>query len=332
MEHGRLKRGLKRSTLKNYRQALDRYVLRDLGDRPLRGLGEEEIERWHSRFPRSRTGRSRSCSVGPCSAKLGWLDVHPSTGVERYPVRYSGDYDFYSPEDVQALVRAAATEQDAVLFLTAAMTGLRRGELLALTWRDVDFAREAIGVRRNLAMGELTTPNSGRVRVVPMVAQVAGPLARLAQRDRFTSDQDFVFGSPTGRPADPSAVRRRYHQAVKTAGLRALPFHSLRHHLWSIAVNRASLVQVQAWLGHADIQTTARYLHHRAQTGDIGLRDVRLCCQRCAGRDAHALGSGADGRGNRRSRLHVAAGARVCLPGRTRESRGVLRCAHHPGA
>jgi integrase len=47
-------------------------------------------------------------------------------------VRYSGDYDFYSREEIEALGRAAASEQDAAIYLTAAMTGLRRGELVAL--------------------------------------------------------------------------------------------------------------------------------------------------------------------------------------------------------
>jgi integrase len=50
-----------------------------------------------------------------------------------------------------------------------------------------------------------------------------------------------------------------------------LPFHSLRHFFGSMAVNKASLVQVQAWMGHAHIQTTARYLHHRAQRDDAAL-------------------------------------------------------------
>jgi|tagenome__1003787_1003787.scaffolds.fasta_scaffold20607537_1 hypothetical protein len=132
--------------------------------------------------------------------KLEWIDKDPSQPIELDKRRYSGEYDFYSLEEVLALARAATSEQDAVLYLTAAMSGLRRGELLALTWRDVDFAGQAIRVRRNLSYGELTTPKSGRVRAVPMVAQLANPLARLSDRKHFSGDDDFVFGSPTGGP------------------------------------------------------------------------------------------------------------------------------------
>ena len=50
---------------------------------------------------------------------------------------------------------------------------------------------------------------------------------------------------------------------MKTAGLRRLRFHDLRHTFGSLAITRADIVEVQAWMGHADIQTTMRYLHYR---------------------------------------------------------------------
>lgn len=92
----------------------------------------------------------------------GWTEADPCATVERQQVRYSGDYDFYSSEEIAALVRAAANEQDAAVYLTAAMTGLRRGELVALRWRDVDFPGQAIRVRANYSHGELVTPKSGK--------------------------------------------------------------------------------------------------------------------------------------------------------------------------
>ncbi len=115
------------------------------------------------------------------------------------------------------------------------------------------------------------TPKSGKVRSVPMVPEVAQALARLSQRERFTTDEDPVFAGIVGGHLDASALRRRYRQAAKLAGLRSLPFHSLRHYFGSMAVNRASLVQVQSWMGHSHIQTTARYLHAKSQAGDAAL-------------------------------------------------------------
>ena len=70
----------------------------------------------------------------------------------------------------------------ATIFLTAAFTGLRRGELLGLRWRDVDFDASTIRVRASYAAGKLTTPKSGKVRAVPMAPDVATALARIGQR------------------------------------------------------------------------------------------------------------------------------------------------------
>jgi len=160
-------------------------------------------------------------------------------------------------------VRAAASEQDGAIFLAAAMTGLRRGELVALRWRDVDFTGQAIRVRANYSFGELVTPKSGKVRSVPMVPDVAERLARLAGREFWVQPEDLVFANELGTYQDASSIRIRYRAALTRAGLRTLRFHDLRHTFGTLAVRRAEVPAVQAWMGHSDIQTTMRYVHHR---------------------------------------------------------------------
>lgn len=284
--HGERRRNLKRSTLKDYRQSLDAYLLpgddavqRRYGraafaSTPLRDLRPAHLRSWYDGLPHGRTAEKLLMIVRAVLAHArsrGWIDGDPSASVERQAVKYSGDYDFYSREEIEALIRTAASEQDAAIYLTAAMTGLRRGELVALRWRDVDFAGQAIRVRANYSYGQLVTPKSGKVRTVPMVPDVAGALARLSQRAHFTADQDPVFAGPGGGHLDASALRRRYAAAITRARLRPLPFHSLRHYFGSAAVNRATLVQVQSWMGHSHIQTTARYLHAKSQADDAAL-------------------------------------------------------------
>jgi integrase len=128
-----------------------------------------------------------------------------------------------------ALVRAADSDQDAAIYLTAAFTGLRQGELIALHWRDVDFAGSAIRVRASYTNGHLTSPKSGKVRSVPMAPQVAESLARLSQRDYWTGDDNLVFVGIAGSYLDGSAVSKRYRAALQRAALRPLRFHDLRH-------------------------------------------------------------------------------------------------------
>jgi integrase len=198
----------------------------------------------------------------------GVPQANPAADLERYPERDSGAYDFYGPEEVAALVRAAADAQDAAIYATAAYTGLRMGELLALRWRDVDFAAATLRVARSYSYAQLTTPKSGKVRAVPLVPQVAQALARLGQRPLHTDPDDLVFPSPTGSYLDGSALRKRYKAALARAGLRPLRFHDLRHTFCSLAINAGSIIEVQHWAGHSDSRTTQRYLHYKARADE----------------------------------------------------------------
>jgi integrase len=206
------------------------------------------------------------------AAKRYGLPRNPVLEVDRLREPRHVDLEVFSPEEVMALVRAAADEQDGVLFLVAAFTGLRRGELLALRWRDVDFPGSLIRVRASYWEGSLTTPKSGKVRSVPLAPNVAQALARLAaSRGWSTGDDDLVFVGELGGYVDGSAMTRRYKRALARAGLRQLRFHDLRHTFGTRAIAKADILRVKEWMGHADVATTMRYLHYVPRPEDARL-------------------------------------------------------------
>jgi integrase len=268
-------RACKPSTVTDYRHTVDRLT-RDLGALRLEDVTPEMLERWKGTLTVSNRTVAKYLvilhGIFKRAMKVWGLPRNPAAEVERPRFRVSDDLDAFSPEEVWALSRAAASEQDSALFLTAAFTGLRMGELLALEWRNVDFAGEVIRVRRSYnAHGGLGSPKSGKVRSVPLVSDVAQVLAGLADREDFVGDADLVFPGELGRFMDASSLRIRYKAALKRAGLRSLRFHDLRHTFGTLAVRRAEVPAVQAWMGHSDIQTTMRYVHHRDRGGEARL-------------------------------------------------------------
>ena len=118
----------------------------------------------------------------------------------------------------EAIARADEDRQDAELVRVAAQTGLRRGELVALRWRDVDFPRRKLVVRRAVSADvEASSTKSRRAREVPLPDQAAGALDRLSQRGDFTTADDYVFANRLGRRLDGSALRRRVERARDSA-------------------------------------------------------------------------------------------------------------------
>jgi integrase len=224
-----------------------------------------------------------------CQEATFGLERNPTAAADRRPEPKRARLDFFSPEEVEALARALAAgahrdanappvsdaeaaaradddRQDAELVRVAAYTGLRRGEVVALRWRDVDFGRRKIVVSRAVSGSvEATSTKSRRAREVPLPDQAAGALDRLSQRGDFTSPDDYVFVNRLGRRLDGSALRRRVERARDAAGLRPLRFHDLRHTYGSLLVaGGVDLASVKAAMGHSRITTTERYLHTRS--------------------------------------------------------------------
>jgi integrase len=172
-------------------------------------------------------------------------------------------------EELEALIRAVPDDQlgavERILYRTAAMTGMRRGELLALRWRDIDWSNSIVRVRRSFTRGEFGTPKSRRSsRTVPLAEAVADELARHFQQSRYTAGDDLVFAHPSvGSVLDPSKLRKRFQRAAQGAGLRPVRFHDLRHTFGTrMASAGAPLRAIQEWMGHRDSRTTDLYAHY----------------------------------------------------------------------
>jgi integrase len=302
-QRGRFERDWSASTQVDYRSVLDAHLFPEFGPERIEAITSERIEHWRNDL--AEDGARVRHTVNKIVTQLHaifqhavdhhGLIVNPVTKVKRLRESYdAARFDFYSPEEIEKLVataaagahrdptrpavseteralRAAEDRQDAAIYLTAALSGLRRGELLALLWEDVDFEQSSIRVFEGYSANQAGKPKSRKSRTLPMVEEVAHALSDLKDRSAHTTKGDLVFVSREGTHVDGSALRRRYHSTLDAAGLRRLRFHDLRHTFGSLAINVASIVQVQAWMGHADIQTTMRYLHHKSRADDAQL-------------------------------------------------------------
>jgi integrase len=300
---GPLARDWSASTQRDYRSVLDAHLLPEFGTSRIEAITAEQFERWRDRLAKDEA-RSRKTvnkiatqahAVFQHAVERFGLAVNVASQVRRLRESSdSGRFDFFSPQDVDLLVATAAKgahrdpsrpaiseaervlraeedRQDGVIYLTAALAGLRRSELLALLWDDVDFEHTSIRVYEGYSAKKTGKPKSRKSRTVPMVERLAAALEELKRRGHHTGRRDHVFVSRFGTELDGSALRRRYLAARDATGLRPLRFHDLRHTFASVAINVASITQVQAWMGHADVKTTMRYLHHKSRADDARL-------------------------------------------------------------
>lgn len=278
LEHSRQR---KPSTLRDYASILDNHVRPPFGETMVEDVTYDDVVAWASSlagpndFVLSNRTKLKIIVVfhGLMERvrRLHRLPGNPVNDVEKPGLGSAKEIEVFSPEEVLALVRAAEDRQDAAIHLTAAFTGLRQGELVALRWRDVDFAGSYVRVAGSYTNGHLTSPKSGKVRSVPMATDVAETLAALGQREHFTGPDDVVFVNTVGGHLDASKLVKRYRAALGRAGLRPLRFHDLRHTFGTRVIAKADIRRVQEWMGHADVQTTMQYLHYVPRAEDAAL-------------------------------------------------------------
>ncbi len=166
---------------------------------------------------------------------------------------------FYGFHEYGQLTEAAA-KLDPRIELVAHLggdAGLRRGEIIALEWTDLDFQRRSVHVQRSEWKGHVTAPKGGKDRWVPMTERLMQAL--LAHE----VDGPRVICQEDGTGVNQNMLGRWMKAATKKAGLPETGhLHILRHTFCShLAMRGATAKAIQELAGHVDLRQTSRYMH-----------------------------------------------------------------------
>ena len=238
-------------------------------------------------------------AVGDAAVRDGLLGRNPFAAIRR-PKVTPNEATYLSPGQIKHLLEASHRTRYGLLFELLVNTGLRRGEALALTWRDVDLKDRTLRVRGTLARvdGELqvTDPKSTKSRrTIPLSEPATDVLTRVKHRTAFERrraaqlwvDSGFVFVTDIGEPCDPRNALRALKAAAKEAGLDRIGLHTLRHSAASVMLsNGVPITVVSQILGHSGISITVDVYGHVAP--DVS-RDALDVLATALGRPEHRV-------------------------------------------
>ncbi len=265
-------RPLRLSTLADYRSAYRRHIGPRLGLLPLAGIDGSTIADLVVALGDEGVAAKRLSNVlVPLRACLSWH--HRIGAFERDP---AGWFDAAAPaaderrilthEEVERLVQATPAPYRAFV-ATAAWTGMRLGELRALTWSDVDLTSRLITVDKTRYRQRVQhATKNGETRVIPIPPHLAAEIADWRERCP-RHGEGLVFCGPRGTPLDPDDFRRRvFAPALARAGLDpATRIHDLRHTSASLYLaSGATVREVMEIHGWKRMETALRYLHTTA--------------------------------------------------------------------
>jgi integrase len=232
------------------------------GNKPLQSIGIREIEHFLSKKKMEAsewTARKYYGSLASAFEKAvqwNYLEENPfrkvskPKGREILPV-------FFTESDFRLLLSVIEDRDFKELCITALLSGLRLGELLALRWNDIDFTSKVMLVRNT----ETFTTKSRKNRIVPMSEELFRVLGERKERIRF--ECEIVFHNKYGGKLLETTVSHYFKLYVVDAGINGkLHFHSLRHSFASaLVMSGVSLYAVQKLLGHTTSKTTEIYSH-----------------------------------------------------------------------
>lgn len=258
---------LKPSTLCDYKYITNEYILPALGNIRLSSLEPILIERLCGSILTQGHARTaslvytlvhRACTFG---VRWHWLLSNPCDRVPR-PQYRAKRKEMWTPEELRTFLAGASDHWLYPLWYLAIATGARMGELLALTWDDVDLEAGTVRISKTLrhiagqaVVYEPKTCTSNRTVAIPAAAiQVLKGLPRKS---------NFVFTGRHGQPLHITTVEHALKRTCAHLGLPPISPHGLRHlHASLLLDQKVPLPIVSARLGHADPSITARIYSH----------------------------------------------------------------------
>ena len=274
-----MKPSLRPTTWESYKYQVNGHIIPALGHLKLAQLQTAHIQRLYNEKLHGGRLDGKDGGLSPKSVryihtvihsaleqakKEGMVTINPADAV-KLPKREQKEIKYLDTEGVAKFLAAAKDSKYFVAFFLALNTGMRRGELLGLRWKDIDFEAGQLTVNQGLVrvsgqglvFQEPKTKLSNRViNLAPAVVQVLKEHKKKQAEYRlmvggiYRKDLDLVFANEIGEPLDPRAFTRVFERVIKKAGL-DVTFHGLRHTFATIALEQGVDVKtIQETLGH----------------------------------------------------------------------------------
>jgi integrase len=253
----------KPSAIRGYQAALRDRIVPILGGKRLGDVQRREVQRIaddllaEGRDPSTiRNALMPLRVIYRRAVEDGDVAVNPCTNL-RLPAVRGRRERIASPEEAQRLL-TALPERDRPIWATALFAGLRRGELMALRWEDVDLPAGVIRIERSYddkGRVEIEPKSRAGQRTIPIVGALRDVLVE--HKAHQGRDEGLVFGSSAESPFQPSNLWRRAQRAWKRADLEPIGLHEARHTFASVLIAAGvNAKAITTYMGHASIQTT----------------------------------------------------------------------------
>ena len=272
----------KPSTLKTDAQRLGLIASARWSSGYIARIRPDQLSRWaQKRVEDGTSGATVNRDLSLISALFEWArmmsycDENPARRVPRFSEKGRAREVYLTAAEASALLDECSDDLRSVV-LCALHTGMRRGELLALTWPSVDLNRGTIRV-------EAATEKAGRGREVPLTRALIDELKHLREHRRVLrlDGNDPVFLRGSGNAWSTGMLRSEFRNALDACKSIEQPkklritFHTLRHTAASLLVqDGVPLLDVGRFLGHSSPSVTWRYAHLAPENGRIAVETL----------------------------------------------------------